>query len=372
MKVLLVANYEADRQWSMDRFSGMLLRGLNEQREQQGIEAALVRPAVILGRRNKWLAYVDKFVLFRFALRRAVKARPGCLIHILDQGNAIYAAWLNRCHPSLCVVTLHDLLAIRAALGEFPPHRPSWTGRIFQRLILRGLRKAARLVSVSQATRRDASCLLGKSEVIPNGLEDSWTPLTADQAWPRIELAGLNASARQSGYILHVGGAQWYKNRPGAVRAFIDLRARTAHAPKLVMVGPPLDAALITELKNAGLAGETVVLNGVANDTLHALYSMARVLIFSSLAEGFGWPIIEAQASGCPVIASASEPMRETGGPAAIYAEDGQWSKALADLLEMDATRRAAHIAAGIENARRYSASRMARDYIDFYRRCLE
>jgi len=350
MKVLLVGNYEGDRLRSMDRFCGMLLRGLREQ----GVDVDIIRPAVILGGRNKWLGYFDKFVLFRFALRRAVNARPGCVAHIVDQGNGIYAGWVAG--PNRCIVTCHDLLAIRAARGEFPRLRTGWTGRIFQRMILRGLRKAGRVVCVSRATQRDAERLIGKSEVIANGLEDFWKPLEAEPAE----------------YLLHVGGGQWYKNRAGVVRVFIELRTNTNHSPKLVMVGPELDGALAAELKKAGLSGEVTVSNGISDEALRALYAGARLLIFPSLEEGFGWPILEAQACGCPVVTTDKEPMRETGGEAAIFAAEGEWAKAVAEVLALEPEQRAALVAAGIENARRYPAARMAREYIEFYRRNLE
>ncbi len=125
MKILLVGTYPGDRPGSMDRFASMLLRGLREE----GIDAEMIQPAVMLGRlarsgpAAKWLAYIDRFVLFRGPLRKA--ARAGCIVHITDQGNAIWAGSL----PG-AVVTCHDLLAIRSALGEFPQHRTGLSGRI--------------------------------------------------------------------------------------------------------------------------------------------------------------------------------------------------------------------------------------------------
>jgi glycosyltransferase involved in cell wall biosynthesis len=61
--------------------------------------------------------------------------------------------------------------------------------------------------------------------------------------------------------------------------------------------------------------------------------------------------------------------MLETGGSAAIHADDGEWVKAISGVLEMDAARRAELIAAGKKNARVYSVQRMAREYIELYRR---
>lgn len=257
------------------------------------------------------------------------------------------------------MVTCHDLLAIRAARGEVPGRRTGWTGRLFQRMILRGLRRAGRMACVSSATRSEAERLIGSSAVIPNAVDEHWRPM--DRAAAREQLG------RTEGYVMHVGGDQWYKNRAGAVRAFIELRKRHT-AAELVLVGPRLEPALERELEKAGLARAVTVLSGVPDETLRALYSLAGVLIFPSLSEGFGWPIIEAQACGCPVVTTDREPMRETGGAGAIYAAEGEWAKCAAQVLEMDRAHRAALVAAGIENARRFTVRNMARQYLEFYR----
>lgn len=362
MKVLLVGNYRIEAQWSMDRFCRMLERGLRDE----GVETEVLMPAVVLGGRNKWLGYADKFVLFPMALRRTVKERRGWIVHILDQGNGMYAR-----SAAGCVVTCHDLLAIRAARGEFPGLRTRWTGRVFQKMILRGLRSAGAIVCVSGATRRDAERLIGKCELIPNALEDFWGPMEAEEAWSRIQRSGVCADARAAGYMLHVGGDAWYKNRSEVVRVFIELR-KAGHGLKLVMVGPQPDGTLATVLEEAGLAGEVTVLQAVEDEALRALYAMARVLLLPSLAEGFGWPILEAQACGCPVVTSNQDPMRETGGDAAIYADGGEWAKAVEEVLGMTPARRAAFVAAGTENARRFALKKMALAYIEFYTRSLK
>lgn len=359
MKVLLVGDYPGDRLRSMQRYCELLRHGL----EDEGVEVELLCPSVVLGARNKWLGYVDKLLLFRPVLRRAARSRPGWVVHILDQGNGMQAAWL----PG-CVVTCHDLLAIRAARGEFPGVRPGWTGCLQQRMILRGLRKARALVCVSAATREDAERLIGPAEVIPNGLEDAWAPLEAEQARPLLERVGV----RREGYLLHVGGEQWYKNRAAAVRLFIALRQQGAHTPGLVLVGPPLAEAQAAELRAAGLTDEVTVTTGVPDEILRALYARAALLVFPSIAEGFGWPIVEAQACGCPVVTTDRSPMRETGGAAAIKTEEGAWLQGVLEVLEMDASRRAALVEAGRENARRFTVKRMARAYADFYRRLEE
>ena len=120
-RVLLVGNYLPDGQESMLRFARMMLDGLRSS----GREAELVSPGVFFGRwlpsthgLGKWLAYLDKFVLFPWTLRRRVRTLgPGGVVQICDHSNAMYApAAASAGHPVL--VVCHDLGAVRGALGE--------------------------------------------------------------------------------------------------------------------------------------------------------------------------------------------------------------------------------------------------------------
>jgi glycosyltransferase involved in cell wall biosynthesis len=129
-----------------------------------------------------------------------------------------------------------------------------------------------------------------------------------------------------------------------------------------------LDAPLLAEIKEATLDQDITVLKSVPDETLRALYSVARAFIFPSLAEGFGWPILEAQACGCPVVTTDREPMRQTAGEAAIYADPETWTEAAINVLEMDQTQRSALVAAGRANAKQHSVKRMVGSYIEFYR----
>ena len=99
-----------------------------------GHSVRVVRPEVRLGRLRvtaselgKWLGYIDKLILFPADLRNASKAVD--VVHICDHSNSLYT---KHCGSTPCVVTCHDLIAVRAARGDFPQVRTRWSGRKFQ------------------------------------------------------------------------------------------------------------------------------------------------------------------------------------------------------------------------------------------------
>jgi glycosyltransferase involved in cell wall biosynthesis len=148
--------------------------------------------------------------------------------------------------------------------------------------------------------------------------------------------------------LMHVSGNQWYKNVPGVIRIYAHY-ARSQAAPlPLWLVGDIRGAAIDAALAEVPAHGEVQFFQGLATPVLQACYSLARALLFPSLAEGFGWPLIEAQACGCPVITTDEAPMTEAAGPAARYlprlradADPHAWAAhgaaVLADLLALPA-----------------------------------
>jgi glycosyltransferase involved in cell wall biosynthesis len=119
--------------------------------------------------------------------------------------------------------------------------------------------------------------------------------------------------------VLHVGGGQWYKNLPGVIHLYAHYAAEVEAPLPLWCVSPDPNSAVRSALRKVPAAGKVVFFNSVESRVLQAAYSMAEALLFPSLAEGFGWPLIEAQACGCPVITTDEPPMNEVGGDAAEY-----------------------------------------------------
>src|SRR5262249_14215996 len=264
----------------------------------------------------KWLGYIDKFLFFPRELRRA--AAEVSLLHICDHSNAPYVR--NGDLPT--VVTCHDLLAVRSGLGEPTDHPPSPGGRILQRWILRGLKRAAAVVCISDATREDAERLVkmtaSKPELHTIHLATDEHFQTLPPAESRARLTRYTALELTQPFVLHVGSNLRRKNREGVLRAFAQAQERWPG--QLVFAGDALTGELALLASELGVTGRIVEIVGPTNEELCALYNCARVLLYPSRSEGFGWPIVEAQACGCPVVCSDSGPFPEiTEGSAPMH-----------------------------------------------------
>jgi len=375
MRILLVANYEPDGQESMLRYAVWLERTLKARGHQITVakpQAFFSLPTRSLGLK-KYLGYLDKFLLFPSRLRRL--ARSHDLVHVLDHSNSMYLHTVRQ-KPNL--ITCHDVLAIRAARGEFPQAHTGWSGRLLQRWILSGLRGARHVLCVSGKTASDLKVLIetsGKAgtksaelRVIYNALNWSYRPGAALPEHLASRL-GLRSGER---YFLHVGGSQWYKNRAGVLRIFARLAEMDEFSTtRLVLAGKPLTAELRKTIREERLEDRVIEAVDATNEELQALYGNALALLFPSLEEGFGWPILEAQACGCAVIATNRPPMTEVAGEAAILIDPAD-PEAAATAIAMGLLGREQLCAAGFKNMERFSGEAIADQYCAFYRAILE
>jgi glycosyltransferase involved in cell wall biosynthesis len=368
--ILLIGNYPADRQQSMQRFATVVLDGL----AAAGIEAELIQPEPFFGRFRfagsfvaKWMAYIDKFVLFRSRLANRLGDRPS-IVHICDHSNAMYAKWIGEVPV---VVTCHDLLAVRGALGEPTDTPASATGKFLQRWIVRGLERATAIVCVSNATLNDAKRLLRRSnnkpilKTITLGLSYPYGVLSDAEA--RSRLAAVPALAADASFVLHVGSNLRRKNREGVLRIFA--RVKDQWDGRLVFAGDRLSDSLLSLSRELGLTDRIVEVPNADNAVLEALYNRAIALLFPSTFEGFGWPIAEAHACGCPVLCVDRDPMKDVAGAAALAHPVEDEAGFAADLLRLtDPGERARWSAKASENAQRFSAARMVSEYAELYR----
>jgi glycosyltransferase involved in cell wall biosynthesis len=368
--VLLIGNYSLDQQHSMQRFGDLMLRGLTAA----GVKASLIAPWPVFGKLfgargwGKWLAYVDKYLLFRFQLRRHMGRHPS-VIHICDHSNAVY---VKRGGKAPVVVTCHDLLAVRGGLGEETDCPPSLTGRFLQRWILRGLRKANAVACVSRATATDAHRLVSRGEpdpvieVIPLALNFDYHPISSSEAQSILKSrAGVNSDLP---FVLHVGSNLRRKNRDAVIRIFA--RTKEKWNGRLVFAGERLNDELTGLARQLGVSDRVIEIENPPGELLRALYNRATALLFPSRFEGFGWPIMEAQACGCPVLCSDTGPLPEAAGEAALLRDVADEAGFAADLISLTSPEsRAAWSARSLRSAERFSPEKMISQYVTLYGR---
>lgn len=236
--------------------------------------------------------------------RRVLAAQPADLYHWLDGSMAAFMPLAMR---GRSVATVHDLIPLLQWRGELPG-KPSWpAGWLIQRGV-EALRGCAALCADSAATQADLARLAGIAErvaVVP-------VPVRALPPPQPAVVAGLSPGTR---FILHVGHNAAYKNRAGV----LDVFARLRDVPDLhlVLVGPPPAPELLSRaaaLANVHFAGP------VDDAALHDLYRRAALFLFPSLYEGYGMPVLEAMASGCPVVCSTAPALVEVAGEAVLCA----------------------------------------------------
>jgi glycosyltransferase involved in cell wall biosynthesis len=282
------------------------------------------------------------------------------------------------------VVHAHDLLALRSALGEIPENPTALSGRIYQRYIRHGFRQARHFISISNKTRADllrcGRVVAQTSEVVYNGLNYPYEPMPAARAQRVLRDAGL--PVEPNGMLLHVGGSQWYKNQIGLIALYASYAAQSEHPLPLWCISPAPDAKHRRALAHVPPQGKVLFFQKIDNATLQAVYSQARAFLFPSLAEGFGWPLIEAQACGCPVITTDEPPMNEVAGSDASYLprlklgdDVAAWASHGALLLQQLLDRPAAEQAQRAERRRnwvnRFSAAGAIDSYLAIYEKVL-
>jgi glycosyltransferase involved in cell wall biosynthesis len=270
-----------------------------------------------------------------------------------------------------CAVTIHDTL--------FETH-PQFFSREFLRVARlagrRSVRKAALLLTVSEFSRREIARLYGVDPlaitITGNGVNlarfHPASPEGSDD-WNGADLVrALGAEPGQ--YLVTVGRLEPRKNHLNLVRAYALL---AAPRPPLLIVGQRdfEHDEVFAEVDRRGLSGEITFLERVADAELPALVRHARVFVYPSYAEGFGMPVLEAMASGVPVVTSDTAALVEVAGGAALTAspDDPKAIAAAIGQLLFDVNLRRRLCAQGLEVAARHRWDSAARNLLGAFRR---
>lgn len=339
-----------------------LHRGLLDRGDSVGS----IEPRRFFGNRGpagKYRAYVDKYVLFPRQLRAA--AQKYDVVHVVDQGNAMY---LESCRQIPSLLTCHDLLPLSASLGEIPEWEVGPSGKVLQQWIKRSIGLATVVACVSKFTLSELRRLVPNAphsaELVYNGFYSPKVELAEQES-----LSALASLKLEPGYLFHIGGNSRYKNKAGLVEIFAALAQRPGfESARLVMAGHRPTEDLLAHVASLGISEKIKVVGEVSEEQLASLYTHAGALLFPSLMEGFGLPVIEAMRYGCPVFASNRPPLPEIGGDAARFFDPKEPTQA-ADVIVDGWSEREAMQEAGAQNAARFETEVMIEKYRDLYQR---
>lgn len=273
--------------------------------------------------------------------------------------------------PARTVVTIHDLMHLTR------PEHSSTVRRLYARTMIgRAVRSAARIICVSSAVAQELAvaypAALDKTVVIPNGVDERFLaevpPETIEELRNRYRLPDC--------WVLFLGNDKPHKNLNGLLQAFASARAQSDAVARatLVLAGGADErregrARAVLEI---GLDGAVLDLGVIPDRDVPPLVAGATALTLPSLDEGFGLPVLEAQALGTPVVCSNRGGLPEAAGGAALVVDPSPelLARALVTVLENEAVRRDL-AARGRERAKEFTSAKVAARTAAVYREVL-
>jgi len=265
------------------------------------------------------------------------------------------------------VITVHDLSVIR-----FPEMHPPARIRAIGNKLKHAIARADRVITVSDFVRTEVlehfDCAPEKVVAVHNGVSSGFHPRTEADCSARLAATGL----KYGSYVLSVGTFEPRKNLGRLAQAWLQLPADIRREYPLVLAGARGwgEGEFAKALSRLEQEGSLVKLDYVDSELLHVLYAGARLFIYPSLYEGFGLPVLEAMASGVPVICSNVSSLPEVADGAAVLVDphsSGEMAHAAEALLaDKDTTGRMT--ATGLMRAAELAWKRTAAKTLDVYR----
>ncbi len=382
MRIIVFTHPKFINSNSMPRFARMIVDGMKLRGHT--VEEWSAKPYFyklpLSGTVMKWLGYIDQYLVFPIVIlgRLFCGNHKDAVFVFTDQA---LGPWVPLVKKYPHIIHVHDFMAYHSSLGAHPENPTSRTGKLYQKFIKNGFSKGKCFISVSKNTKAELDKILNwdgeHSFVVYNGLNPIFRRIEKSKAVSLLQ-DKLPLPVLSEGFLLHVGGNQWYKNRNGVLEIYAAY-ARQAPAESclpLVMIGANPTASLTALANNLPEWAKVYFISGVSDEQVCAAYSLASLFLFPSLEEGFGWPIAEAMACGCPVVTTNKAPMTEVGGTAAIYIERRtpenavEWAEQSATrILELlaDESSMQTHQTNGIERVREFDAQSTLDAYEKIY-----
>jgi glycosyltransferase involved in cell wall biosynthesis len=324
-------------------------------------ESALHPNPALAARRSRWPTHrVAARVLWeQLAQPRTLRQIEADLVH-----GPVFVAPLSA--PCPAVITIHDLSFIRF------PHLFRPANRLYLATLTRlSARRARRLIAVSAHTAAETARLLrveaGRIDVIYHGVAPAFHPLPTEEIAAFRQRKGLPERL-----VFFVGTLEPRKNLERLVEAFARVHdGRTG----LALAGGKgwLYDKLFAKVEALNLGEEVIFPGYVPEDELPLWYNAATVLAYPSLYEGFGFPVIEAQACGTPVLTSNASSLPEAAGDAALTVDPYDIDALAVQLARLltDTSLRNELRERGLAHARQFSWPRTAHETARTYRRAL-
>jgi glycosyltransferase involved in cell wall biosynthesis len=313
------------------------------------------------------------------ALVKKIIPKPYALMRFLQQQR--FSAGIRGLHCDLyhepsflpfrfdgpTVVTVHDLSPLR-----YPDTQPTMRVREVMERLPQAVRKASAILVDSEFIKNELIQILGvdpgRVTSAPLGVGSEYRPRTAEET--AHALATYNLTYR--GYIFAVGTLEPRKNLIQAINAYAGLPESMRKSISLVVVGMRgwLSADMEARIRQHEALGEVRWLGYVPAETLPMLYSGARMLVYPSLYEGFGLPVLEAMASGIPVITSNRASLPEVAGDVGVMIdpEDVDGMRMCMHRLFEDTGEAAFRGARGVERAQQFTWRTCAEKTLAVYR----
>jgi glycosyltransferase involved in cell wall biosynthesis len=282
--------------------------------------------------------------------------------------------------PMRTLVTIHDIMwltnpSLCGAEGLWG-HVQSW---FYRNGIQRAIRSADHIIAISQATRNEVIThhpkAASRCTTIPHGVDPKFTPSYDPSNDETIRVAQQRHAPGARQHVLIVGRAAPYKNQGNAVLAFLDAFPDSPDTHLVVVQRLGHEGASFQRLaRQRGARDRVHVVPPMPERDLIALYRGALCLCHPSIQEGWGMPIAEAMACGCPVITSHCSAMPEVAGSAALFVEPSSVPNIAQALrtLAGDSMLRSRMIQKGLLRTRELSWNHTADQTAQIYRQLLE
>lgn len=290
---------------------------------------------------------------------------------IYDLSNQSLAFIAKTRHPS--VVTVHDLIELT--------HPQDAKAKLLNQYLMGGISRSDKIIAVSEYTKREVCDYFGIHEeniaVIPNGVREEYVPIenfASTIAYQHLlQEYGLSGKPHVP-LLLHVGSDHPRKNLSTVLRVLAMLKKQYPNI-LLIKIGTPgiLSGrqAFLEGIDTLRLRENVKILGTVSPERMNELYNIATALVFPSYYEGFGLPLLEAMAAGCPVVCSNTTSLPEVAGDGAIL-HDPDNAEAFAKSIEHiihNADFKNSLVERGVKQAAKFSWDAAARDMVEIYKK---